>query len=197
MTKMKYRYTVRWSEEDESYIGLCPAFQSLSWLAETPSAALEGIIALVGAAVADMTLEGEALPPVPSPTYTAIMSGKELQVCRKLLMLDVKEAASLLGGVSPRSWQYWEADRSSVPDDVADKITALLTERQHIIERIEDEVNRYSDNPHHEDGKRRSYPYYPTLDHFQADHPDQGVLAWRVYQSALADLYAANVIRLA
>jgi predicted RNase H-like HicB family nuclease len=191
MPKTNYRYTIFWSKEDGDYVGLCPAFKSLSWLAETPSGALEGIMALVDAAVADMTLEGEALPPVPPPTYTAIMSGKELQVCRKLLMLDVKEAASILGGVSPRSWQYWEADRSSVPDDVADKVTALLTERQHIIERIEHDVTQYST------GKRLSYPYYATLDSFQAAHPGQGVLSWRVYQSALADLYAADLIRLA
>ena len=197
MTKLTYRYTIIWSEEDGGYAGLCPAFQSLSWLSETPSGALEGIMALVGATVAGMTLDGEALPPVPPPTYTAIMSGKELQVCRKLLMLDVKEAASILGGVSPRSWQYWEADRSSVPDDVADKVTALLTERQHIIERIENDVTQYNDNPQHETGKRLSYPYHATLESFQAAHPGQGVLSWRVYQSALADLYAADLIRLA
>lgn len=42
-----YTYRIDWSEEDSEYVGLCTEFPSLSWLAETPQAALQGIKDLV------------------------------------------------------------------------------------------------------------------------------------------------------
>lgn len=36
-------FVVEWSEEDGEWVGLCPLFPSLSWLAVTPAAALRGI----------------------------------------------------------------------------------------------------------------------------------------------------------
>ena len=35
----KYTYRVTWSEEDGEYVGLCAEFPSLSWLADTQTAA--------------------------------------------------------------------------------------------------------------------------------------------------------------
>jgi predicted HicB family RNase H-like nuclease len=57
-----YTYRVTWSAEDGEHVGLCAEFPSLSWLAATPEAALQGIRGIVSEAVADMQAAGEAIP---------------------------------------------------------------------------------------------------------------------------------------
>ena len=57
-----YTYRVTWSAEDGEHVGLCAEFPSLSWLADTPEAALAGIRQVVAEAVADMAAAGEVLP---------------------------------------------------------------------------------------------------------------------------------------
>ena len=57
-----YTYRVTWSEEDQEHVGLCAEFQSLSWLAASPEAALRGIRTVVAEAVEDMQDNGEAIP---------------------------------------------------------------------------------------------------------------------------------------
>ncbi len=53
-----HTYSVRWSEEDQEYVGLCAQFPSLSWLDKDREAALRGIAALVRDIEADMKNEG-------------------------------------------------------------------------------------------------------------------------------------------
>jgi predicted HicB family RNase H-like nuclease len=67
-----YTYRVTWSEEDGEYVGLCAEFQSLSWLASEPEAALKGIRQVVADVVADMQASGE---PVPDALASKIYSG--------------------------------------------------------------------------------------------------------------------------
>jgi predicted HicB family RNase H-like nuclease len=62
LSKDHYTYRVTWSPEDGEYVGLCVEFPSLSWLAETPEAALAGVRSVVSDAVADMESNGEAAP---------------------------------------------------------------------------------------------------------------------------------------
>ncbi len=69
----RYTYRMTWSEEDEEYVGLCVEYPSLSWLAPTPQAALEGIRQVVADVVADMEANGEA---VPEPIALRHYSGK-------------------------------------------------------------------------------------------------------------------------
>jgi len=69
----KYTYRITWSEEDEEYVGLCTEFPSLSWLAQSPEAALKGIRKLVREVIADMLANGE---PIPDPIATKHYSGK-------------------------------------------------------------------------------------------------------------------------
>jgi predicted HicB family RNase H-like nuclease len=69
----RYTYRITWSEEDTEYVGLCAEFPSLSWLAQTPEAALKGVRKLVGEVIADMQSAGE---PVPEPIATKFFSGK-------------------------------------------------------------------------------------------------------------------------
>ena len=52
-----YTYRVSWSEEDEEYVGTCAEFPSLSHLAETKVAALQGIEELVADVVRERGLK--------------------------------------------------------------------------------------------------------------------------------------------
>lgn len=67
-----YTYRVTWSEEDGEYVGMCAEFQSLSWLATEPEAALLGIRQVVADVVADLHSSGE---PVPEPLALKQYSG--------------------------------------------------------------------------------------------------------------------------
>lgn len=68
-----YTYRVTWSKEDGEYVGLCAEFPSLSWLDETMTGALSGIVNLVNDVIADMLVNGEA---VPEPLAEKQFSGK-------------------------------------------------------------------------------------------------------------------------
>ena len=57
-----YSYSVAWSQEDDSYVGLCTEFPSLSWMSPTYNQAYLGIQALVTDVVEDMNETGEPLP---------------------------------------------------------------------------------------------------------------------------------------
>lgn len=69
----KYTYRVTWSDEDGEYVGLCAEFPSLSWLADTQEAALEGIRDTVAQVIQDMESAGEVIP---KPLSTKNYSGK-------------------------------------------------------------------------------------------------------------------------
>jgi predicted HicB family RNase H-like nuclease len=68
-----YSYRVLWSPEDEEFVGLCAEFPSLSWLAETQSEAIDGIVDLVREVLKDMVVNHEA---VPRPLSERRYSGK-------------------------------------------------------------------------------------------------------------------------
>ena len=50
-----YHYEVKWSEEDRQFVGTVQEFPSLSWLDDSPEAALSGIqrIVLEAASILD------------------------------------------------------------------------------------------------------------------------------------------------
>ena len=73
MNDDRYSYRVIWSEEDNEYVGLCVEFPSLSWLAQTPEEALQGIRQVVAEVVADLEANGEI---VPEPIAVKRYSGK-------------------------------------------------------------------------------------------------------------------------
>ena len=68
-----YTYRVTWSAEDGEHVGLCAEMPSLSWLADTPEAALSGIRAVVAEVVSDLLTSGE---PVPEPLAERYYSGE-------------------------------------------------------------------------------------------------------------------------
>lgn len=66
-----YTYRVTWSSEDEQHVGLCVEFPSLSWLADDPQTALDGIITIVAEVVNDLKENKENVPvPLSERTYS-------------------------------------------------------------------------------------------------------------------------------
>ena len=57
-----YTYRVTWSGDDNEHVGLCAEFPGLSWLENTPEAALKGIRKVVAEVVTDMEKFGEKIP---------------------------------------------------------------------------------------------------------------------------------------
>lgn len=92
-----YTYRVTWSAEDGEHVGLCAEFPSLSWLAQTPGAALSGIRRLVGQVVADMEASGEAVPqPLAEKHYSGQFKVRiPPEVHRALAMQAAEQGVSL------------------------------------------------------------------------------------------------------
>jgi predicted HicB family RNase H-like nuclease len=93
----KYTYRVTWSNDDAEYVGLCAEFPSLSWLADSPEAALKGIRRVVTGVLADMMRNHE---PAPEPIATKHFSGKFMvrvppDVHRQLAMQAAEAGISL------------------------------------------------------------------------------------------------------
>lgn len=103
------------------------------------------------------------------------LNNHELQAMRKLLMLDVSEAAQWIGKVSNRTWQYWEAGRNKVPDDVDMEMYALIQQRNELIEEL---------------GDQNTLPYYHAFEDYQAAYPDHNPMQWRLHQSAVSFLFS-------
>ena len=57
-----YTYRVRWSAEEEAYIGTVAEMPSLSWVDGEQVGAFEGIRALAAGVLDDMLVNGEILP---------------------------------------------------------------------------------------------------------------------------------------
>lgn len=92
-----YTYRVTWSPEDGEHVGLCVEFPSLSWLAETPEAALAGVRQVVSGVVADLTANGE---PVPEPLAEKHYSGEfrvriPPELHRQLALMAAEQGVSM------------------------------------------------------------------------------------------------------
>ena len=111
----------------------------------------------------------------------AKLNNFEMQAVRRLLCLDVSEAAECIGKVSSRTWQYWESGRSPVPGDVDNEMYALVSMRNQIIASILDEMG---------DGDPGSIRWYHTFSAFSEDFPQANHVLWRLHQSICAYLFA-------
>lgn len=86
-----YAYRVRWSAEDEAFVGTVAEFPSLSWVANTGGEAFEGMKELAADTVEDMIESGEDPPP---PIAERDYSGKfQVRVPPELHRRLVIEAA--------------------------------------------------------------------------------------------------------
>ena len=88
-----YTYRVTWSDEDQEYVGLCAEFPSLSWLADSPEAALRGIRDVVAETVLDMRSNNESIPePIAMRRYSGIFTVRTLPDVHKRLAIQAAEA---------------------------------------------------------------------------------------------------------
>ena len=92
-----YTYRITWSEEGNEYVGLCTEFPSLSWLAATRTAALEGIEKLVSEMINDLLAQGETPP---QALAERVFSGKLVlrmtpEQHRRLAINAIEEGVSL------------------------------------------------------------------------------------------------------
>lgn len=111
------------------------------------------------------------------------LNNLELQAARKLLMMDVSEAAAEIGHVSNRTWQYWEAGRSPVPTDVALEVEALLEVRLDRMRAVDDQLAALPQS------ERLRLPYHLNFDSYAADNPGATRVLWRIDQSIAAMYY--------
>lgn len=92
-----YTYRVTWSVEDDEFVASCAEFPSLSWLAASQSAALQGLVDLVAETVSDLSAEGEVIPePLAKRNYSGrfnLRVGEGLH--RRLAMQAAEEHLSL------------------------------------------------------------------------------------------------------
>jgi len=115
------------------------------------------------------------------------LNNSELQACRKLLMLDVSEAAELIGKVSPRTWQYWESGRSKVPPDVDSEIYLLIGMRNELVgELTEKQYNMEQED----ENATLTLNYYHTFEQYAADYPGKNQVCWRIHQAAVAFVFS-------
>jgi len=111
------------------------------------------------------------------------LTHSELQACRKLLMLDVTEAAEWIGKVSNRSWQRWESGQHEIPGDVDEEIYACIQRQQNI-------VSEYTQWQLDNEGEMLKMPYYHTFDQYAACNKGATKLDWRIHQSAVAFVFS-------
>jgi hypothetical protein len=111
------------------------------------------------------------------------MNNKELQAFRKLLMLDVKEAAEHIGDVSPRTWQYWEAGRNPIPKDVENEIKDFVNLRNSLLKR---RILEW------QNGDLRVAQYYMTINEFEQTTGKRNVVMWRITNSVAAEILSEN-----
>ncbi len=130
------------------------------------------------------------------------MNNAELHALRNLLFLSVEEAAEHIGGVTRRSWFYWEAGKWPVPDDVADKLRALLLIRAQMIEGMEAGIAQQTAAAHPDDEPFvlwHTPESWATATGSMKKPPDLSDLALlRAHQSAAAEVLARDArVRLA
>lgn len=103
------------------------------------------------------------------------MTKYELKQLRKLLFIEVVEAAKLIGDCEPRTWQRWESGDRGIPLDVEQTIQQLVLTRQ---EQLQFEFNEQDPN----------YRYFDTFEEYKNAGGGGNELKWRLAQSVATAL---------
>jgi predicted HicB family RNase H-like nuclease len=89
----RYTYRVTWSLEDEEYVGLCAEFPSLSWLADTQEAALQGIRNIVAEVISEMKSSNEPIPePLAVKRYSGVFTVRIPPDVHRIIAIQAAEA---------------------------------------------------------------------------------------------------------
>lgn len=110
------------------------------------------------------------------------MINSDLQVLRKMLFLDVAEAASAIGDVTVRTWQRWEDGTRKVPADVINDVNDFIAIMHNkLAEHIEGQTS-----PH----------YYANILEWElatGKSSRQAVVFWRMSQAIYAQALAMKM----
>ena len=89
----KYAYHIRWSEDDQEYVGLCAEFPSLSWLDKSQHKAFQGICKLVEEVVSDLESQHEVIPePLSSKKFSGKFMVRVPEELHRELVIEAGEA---------------------------------------------------------------------------------------------------------
>lgn len=121
------------------------------------------------------------------------MTPATLQALRRLLFFSVDEAAAMIGGVSPRSWQYWERGERTIPADVVSTVNALCAWRAKAIASAESTLSERKRKHGHD--ADFVLIWYQTLDDWLT-LSDREPILWRPQCSVVAELAARSGSRL-
>lgn len=103
------------------------------------------------------------------------MTNNELKQLRRLLFLEVSEAAALIGECEPRTWQRWEKGDRAIPNDVSRTIQMLALTR---LERLQVQFDEADPN----------YRYFEKFEDYKATGGAGNKLKWRLAQSVATAL---------
>lgn len=103
------------------------------------------------------------------------MTKYELKQLRKLLFIEVIEAAKHIGGCEPRTWQRWESGDRGIPPDVKRTIQQLIFTRQ---DRLQCDYDENDPN----------YCYFDTFEEYKSAGGEGGKIEWRLAQSVVTAL---------
>lgn len=129
------------------------------------------------------------IAPVLQPTATpGSMPAAECLALRQLLLLTQSEAATWLGGVSERSWQYWESGRRPIPHDVSKLLRKLAGQRRDSVEAAAAQIA---------DGTFQIAVWYQTENDWRwRAMPKDVPWAWKLHNSVIAELAGRGLIAL-
>jgi predicted HicB family RNase H-like nuclease len=109
MNNDRYTYRITWSEEDDEYVGLCAEFPSLSWLAQSPEQALNGIRQVVAEVVSDLEANGETVPePISVKRYSGKFMVRIPPELHRRLALEAAEAGISLNRLASDKLSHLE-----------------------------------------------------------------------------------------
>jgi hypothetical protein len=116
------------------------------------------------------------------------LNNLELSAIRKIMLLEVTEAAELIGKVSTRTWQYWESGRSPVPADVEIKINAIFNQRNECLNVFTKELIAQDE--------MINIPFFRQFEDFEKVFTGANKIWWRVYQGVAAYLFTESNVEL-
>lgn len=111
------------------------------------------------------------------------MTNFELKQLRRLLFLDVSDAAKLVGRCEPRTWQRWEKGDRAIPCHVDQAMKMLALSRLEML-KVEFDEN----DP--------GYRYFDTFEEYKASNGKGDELKWRLAQSIAAFLLVEREARI-
>lgn len=118
------------------------------------------------------------------------MNRLSLIACRRILFLEVEEAATHIAGVSQRTWRYYESGRTQIPAALVVKMEALMRQHAHLKERMTKDADE-----HRLKGEgRQVIPYYLTFEDYQQETGLDDVIGFRLDQSVKASLYLEDKV---